>query len=96
MTPLERADWAKQLLASDVFKCAYQDVKTDIVRQLELVGLTDHNTQRELVLTLQCLNALKSRLERYVADGLQEQSKEKAAEFIERTRESLDKRFVRR
>ena len=91
MTPFERADYAKTLLASEAFKAAYEDVRKTLLEELEVAGITDTATQQGLVLSLQCLKGIKNRLERYVQDGLIEEQKSKAQEALEARRESLEK-----
>lgn len=91
MTPFERADYAKTLLASDVFKLAYEDMRSTLLAQVESVGLTDIEAQKALVLSLQSLKGIKSRLERYVQDGVNEEHKQREADEMNIRRESLDK-----
>lgn len=90
MTPFERADYARTLLASEVFRAAYNDLHAGAVSRLEQVPVGNVQDQQSAILALQAITALKSRLERYVQDGLSEEAKQKQDAAIEARRETLD------
>ncbi len=89
LTPLERADRAKQLLADPVLKEAFGDIRIRLVVQLEQTVLSDVETQHEIALMLQLLKRLRTQLESYVNDSIVDQHREKEDTFIRRMRQTL-------
>jgi hypothetical protein len=89
MTPSERADRAKQLQNDPVLIAAFRDIREKLVSQLEVVMLSDVETQHEIALMLQLLKRLQSQLMLYQQDGAIEKHKEKQDSFIRRMRQSL-------
>ena len=89
MTPFERAERAKQLLADDVLKGAFSEIRNRLISQLEALPISDVETQHEITLMLQLLRRLREQLERYVSDGAVEQHRAKQQKFIERIRERI-------
>lgn len=87
MNDMERADAARQLLESPVFKAAFADVRDDLIRSIETCGFMDVDTQHELTISLQLLNRLKKKLERWVDDGKMEQKRLDQQNWIERARQ---------
>jgi hypothetical protein len=89
MSPREKADRARQILADAVFAEAMQDIRGRIVAKLESIAVTDHAAQHELVLTLQLLQRIPARFQAYIDDLLLEQHNAKQAEFVKKTRQKL-------
>lgn len=86
MTPLDKAERAKQLLEDPVFRAVLNDQRETLVRQLEDTAMSDMDTQHEVALTLQLLKQIPLRLQRYVSDIEIEKSKHEQATFMERMR----------
>jgi hypothetical protein len=86
MTPLERADRAKQLLEDPVWKAAFADIRERLVAQLETIAIGDHETQHEIALTLQLLKRLQGQLQKYVSDQAVDERRLKDETFIDRVR----------
>lgn len=93
MTPFERGEEAKRLLAHPVLKDAFADIKRDIVGQLERVPFGDIDTQHHAVLALQALNLIQVRLEKYLNDQKVQAHKVKQDTFIEQMKDKV-KRFA--
>lgn len=86
MTPWERADRAKQLLADDVLRRALSEMREGLVQKLEVCPIGDIDTQHEVALTLQLLRRFTMQLERYIQDGAVEQHREKQRTWVEKLR----------
>lgn len=86
MTPLDKAERAKQLLEDPVFRAVLNDQREALVRQLENAPSSDIETQHETALMLQLLRAIPLRLQRYVSDIEIEKSKHEQQTFMERMR----------
>jgi len=65
MNDLERADAARLLLETPIFKAVHAEIRNEIVSALETVPFDDIDKQHELVLTLQVHNRHKKKLERW-------------------------------
>lgn len=89
MDTLERSDASEQLLQNPVFRAAYKEVHAELVRGLEMCGFMDIETQHELTVSLQLLNRLKKRLERWVEDGKVEKKTIEQQNWLERARQRL-------
>lgn len=89
MTPLERADRAKQLLDDPVVRGAFEDIRMALVRQLEEVPMGDVDTQHEVALSLQLLKRLRTTIARYTDEIAVDQHKQKQDSFMRRIRESF-------
>lgn len=89
MTPFERAERAKQLLADPVLSGAFADIRSRLIAQLESAPISDVELQHEVTLMLQLLKRVREQLERYVGDGAMEQHRAKQATYLERIRERL-------
>jgi len=89
MTPFERAEEARQLLANSTLKKAFVDIREGLVGQLEAAPHHDLDTQHEIALMLKLLNKLKTQLQAYINDHLNEQDKIKQQSFMEKMRERL-------
>lgn len=89
MTPRERADRAKQLLADPVFITAMSDIRERIVSKLETVGVTDHAAGHELVLTLQLLQRIPAMFQAYADELVLEKHIEQQEAFLKRTKQRI-------
>lgn len=89
MTPRDRADAARELLKSEVFKNVLADTRNAIVQRLETTPMADHDLQHEGVITLQLLKRFETQLQRYVEDWEMEVKREEQRNWIERTTQTL-------
>lgn len=89
MTPSERADEARSLLANQTLEKAFVDIRDGLVQQLESTEFDAIDTQHELALMLKLLKKLKSQLRTYIDADAIEKDKVKQQTFIERMRERL-------
>jgi hypothetical protein len=89
MTPLERADRAKQLLADPLLKEAFGEIRMRLVTQLEQTVLSDVETQHEIALMLQLLKRLRTQLDSYIQESVVERHREREETFISRMRQTL-------
>lgn len=89
MTPLEKAERARQLLADPVMTAAFSDIRMEIVETLETLPISDVETQHESALMLQLLKRLQSKLQNYGGDLAIEKHRQKQDSFIQRVRESF-------
>jgi predicted metal-dependent HD superfamily phosphohydrolase len=89
MTPLERADRAKQLLEDAVLQAAFHDIRMQLVAKLEQVPFGDIDTQHEIALTLQLLKRLREQLALYANEVAVDKAKKKHESFVTRMRERL-------
>lgn len=87
MTPLEIADRAEQLLQDPVLAKAFQDIRENLVKQLENLPMGDIDTQHEISLTLQVLKQVKQTLSSYVGEKTLAEHRKKQDSFIEKIRE---------
>jgi hypothetical protein len=87
MTPIERAERAKQLLDDPVIKGAFEDIRMTLVRQLEASGMDDVDTHHQATLSLQLLKRLRTQLERYTDEIAVDKHKKQQDSFIEKMRE---------
>lgn len=89
MTPFEKAERAKSVLADPVFAEAMSDIRMRLVAQLEAAAISDIETQHEITLTLQLLKRLREQLDRYVQDQAVVVHKSKQESFMKRMKRSL-------
>jgi len=89
MTPFERADRAKQLLSDSVLQGAFRDMRDKLVLQLEVVPLSDIETQHEIALMLQLLKRLQNQLVIYTQEIAVDKHKIKQENFVARMRQKL-------
>jgi hypothetical protein len=89
MTPNEKADNARRILAEPVITAAFSDIRMNLVAKLEQAPIGDVDTQHEIALTLQLLKQLRSQLERYVQDQAVDQHRQKHDTFIEKMRQRI-------
>ncbi len=89
MTPLERADKAKQLLNDPVIAEAFKDIREQIILRLEACPVSETETQHDLTITLQLLKQLKLQLSRYCDEIALDNAKKRSDSFMQRTRQTL-------
>lgn len=89
MTPRDRADRAKQILDDPVFTEALKSIRERIVSKLETVPVSDHDTEHELVLTLQLLQRIPAQFKAYTDELLIEEHKEQQNSFMDRMRQKF-------
>ena len=89
MTPFERAEAARQLLANETLKKAFVDIREGLVAQLESTHFDEIDTQHEIALMLKLLNKLKSQLQVYIQTEAFEKDKLKQQTFMEKMKERL-------
>jgi hypothetical protein len=89
MTPFEKADRAKQLLADPVLKEALANIREALVAGLETAPMGDVDTHHHIALTLQALKRVNTELHRFVQDNILQEHKNKSQSFIERMREKI-------
>ena len=83
MSPREKADRARQIMEDPVFKEALRDIRERIVGRLEAVGVTDKETEHELVISLQLLQRIPARFQVYADELVMERSKEEQERFMQ-------------
>lgn len=89
MTPFERAEAAKHLLANETLAKAFVDIREGLVSQLETVPFHEVDTQHEIALMLKLLNKLKTQLHSYVQSQAVDQHKVTQQSYIDKIRERL-------
>lgn len=66
-----------------VFKEAMRDIRERIVGRLEAVGVTDKETEHELVISLQLLQRIPARFQAYADELIMEQHQEQQERFMQ-------------
>jgi hypothetical protein len=89
MTPIEKAERARELLSDPVMRAVFSDIRMQIVENLESVPMSDIDTQHESALMLQLLKRLQAQLQKYGGDVAIEKHRQNQDSFIKRMRESL-------
>ena len=89
MTPIERAEQAKQALENPALKAAFSDIRDKLVIQLEGIAISDHETQHEIALMLQLLKRLQAQLQLYAQEIAVDKHRKKQDSFIAKMRQSL-------
>lgn len=89
MSPNERAERAKAILADPVMDTVFNDLRMRLVSQLEHLPIGDRDTQHEISLMLQLLQRIKLQLSNYVQEQTVEKHREKQDSFMARMRQSL-------
>lgn len=89
MTPIERAERAKQLLSDPVLKAAFADVRERAVAQLEQSAMDDVTTHHEAALALQALKSIQTQLARYADVIAVDKHKRKHDDWVDRMRQSI-------
>jgi hypothetical protein len=89
MTPTERADRAKEMLESAIFRACFDDLRAVIVSKLEAAPFTDAALHHEITLALQALNSVKVQFNRYVDEGTLSRHKASQDEYVARMKQSV-------
>jgi hypothetical protein len=87
MTPRERAERSEQLLADEVLKGAFDDIRANLVSKLETLPIGDVDTQHEIALMLQLLKQIRAQLAQYVQGQKLDEHKAKEEKFLAKMRE---------
>ena len=90
MTPNEKADASRRILAEPVITAAFADIRMRLVAKLEQAPIGDVDTQHEIALTLQLLKQLRTQLERYVQGQAVDKARDKHDTFIEKMRQRIN------
>lgn len=89
MTPNEKAERAKILLADPAMDAAFSDIRMALVLKLESAPVGDVDTQHEIALMLQLLKRIRTQLESYVQDQKMIQHRQKQDTFIQKMRQRI-------
>ena len=89
MTPFEKAEMAKQLLANPVLKEAFNNIREGLVSRAEQSGFGDFEEHHNIALSLQILKRINTELNRFVGDQTVIAHKQKSDSFIARMRERI-------
>ena len=89
MTPNEKAERSRQILADPVIESAFADIRLGLVSKLEMAPLDDVDMQHEIALMLQLLKRLKTQLQNYVQDDAIDKHKAKQDSFIRKMTQKL-------
>jgi hypothetical protein len=89
MTPRERSDRAKQLLADPTFRVVMKDIREGLVRQLESTAIDDATTHHEIALTLQLLARIPVNLQKYATDLEVDEHRQRQDSWMKRMRQQL-------
>lgn len=87
MTPIERGERAKHLLADRVMVEVFADLRAELVARLEALPIGDIDSQHEVALMLQLLKQVRSKLEKYGQEVEIDQHRKRNDSFVERIRE---------
>lgn len=87
MTPFEKAERAKQLLADPLLKEALQNIREGLVRKAEASAFDDIDAHHQVVLSLQILKQVSVELQKYISEGVVVAHRVKQDSFIEKMRE---------
>ena len=89
MTPIERADRAKQLLEDPVLRGVFVDIRERLVAKLEQAPIGYVDTHHEVALTLQCLQQVKSLLHTYTQEIAIDKHKVREESFMNKMRQRI-------
>ncbi len=89
MTPNEKADRAREMLESEIFKVAFDDLRAGLVSKLEAAPFGDVAMHHEITLALQALNSVKTQFQRYISDAAIVQHNEKQDQYVRKMRQTL-------
>ena len=87
MTPFEKAERAKQLLADPVLRDAFHNIREGLVSKMETSPMGDVETHHEIALSLQLLKRVTTELNRFVSDATVIEAKNKHESFIKKMTE---------
>lgn len=89
MTPIERAERAKQLLEDVVLREAFKAIRDQLVAKLESSPMGDVDTHHEVALSLQLLRRINVELERFADAIAVDKAREKHENWLDRMRQSV-------
>ena len=89
MTPLEKADRAKEMLESAIFKAVFEDIRERLVSRLEAAPFGDEELHHKIKLLLQSLVAVKVEFQRYISDSAVVKHNDKQDEYMRKMRASI-------
>ena len=89
MTPSEKADRAREMLDSAIFKAVFTDMRERLVLNLEATPVTAVDEQHEIALMLMLIKKIKEQLQRYVDEKSVLTHKEQDASFMRRMKQSV-------
>lgn len=89
MTPLERAERAKQLLQDPVLRQAFENVRMHYVAAIEVSQSTDVEAHHDMALCLKSLIRVQNELKAFANEIAVDKAKRQSESFIEKTRERL-------
>jgi hypothetical protein len=89
MTPFERADRAREMLESEVFKVVFEDIKAGLVGKLIASPFGDADQHHEITLALQALNSVKAQFHRYISETSVAKYNDEQDAYVRRMRESV-------
>ena len=89
MTPLERADRAKQLLSDEVLNAAFAEVREQLVRQLEALPFGDTESQHHTTLQLQSLRQIAVQLRKWAEEVTIDREKRRQEKFLEAKKQEV-------
>ena len=89
MTPIERAERAKQILEDKVLLAVFDDMRAGMVSQLEMSEMSDHETHHEVALTLMLLKQIRVMLARYASQIEVDKQKSRHEEWLDKVRETI-------
>lgn len=89
VTPLEKADRAKNLLGDPIFLAVMQDIRLGLVAKLETTAMDDHGTHHEVAVHLQLLRQIPILLQRYADELEVERQRQEHDSWVKRARERI-------
>lgn len=89
MTPLEKADRAREMLESEIFKAAFADIRARIVENMEGSDVEDQRAHHEYVLSLKALKNLKVQFQRYIDESSLEKYRNNQDEYVRRMKQTV-------
>ena len=89
MTPLEKAERAKQVLNDPVFAHVFNDLRESLVLKLEACPVSNVEAQHDLTITLQLLKLLKTQLTRYTDEIVVDNARQKHESWIAKARQRI-------
>ncbi len=86
MTPIERAERAKQLLEDEVFKQALAAIREQLVAALESAPFGDQTMHHHITLELQALRQIPIQLRKWAAQIALDKAKAAEEKFLQNER----------
>jgi hypothetical protein len=89
MTPNEKADRAREMLESDIFKTAFADIRARIVENMESSDVEDQRSHHEYVLALKALKNLRVQFQRYIDEITVNKHRDAQDEYMRKMKQSV-------